>query len=617
MLSQPFSKRVWKRFIQEGVLDSYRLSNIISESWMRCRTKGVNPYEGKGCCLLTNEALLKRKRENALLLELAAPHIQTMYHSIHGISAMVLLIDPDGYVLLIKGDPAIVNQAKSINFVEGIRWTEDEVGTNAIGTTLASGESIMLVGAEHYAVASQDWNCAAAPIRDSDGRLLGVVDISWQGTEVNLGIHSSVVITAYAIEHEWQANEQRSLLELVGISSSMLLSGDCQIITDWKQRIVQIDKKVGIDHAQWLMKNVYELASEGQNILQKNPIYAPTTGRLIGFGFHIGDFAVKKQSFVSCSNGFVFNGERGASEVFAQTLRDAERIAWSDIPVYIEGESGTGKELIAKAIHQNSDRRFGPFVAVNCGAIPENFIQSELFGYADGAFTGASKGGHKGKFEQANGGTLFLDEIEAMPISMQVALLRVLQEKEVVPIGGLKAIPVNVRVVTATNRDLWQFARLGKFREDLLYRIHVVSIQIPPLRKHKEDIPSLIQHFCNERNIVIDLPDEVLHKLLHYDWPGNIRELFNALEHIHIKSMGQKPNVAHLPEYIIQFNEPTPHSSSMKVHSEKDVISFREQVQKQEIMQALKEAGGNVSNAARVLGIPRSTFYRRLQRFQL
>jgi transcriptional regulator with PAS, ATPase and Fis domain len=292
-----------------------------------------------------------------------------------------------------------------------------------------------------------------------------------------------------------------------------------------------------------------------------------------------------------------------------------ERVALTKANVHIYGESGTGKEWIARAIHQNSAFKDGPFVAVNCGAIPRDLMESELFGYVEGAFTGARRQGHKGKFEQANHGTIFLDEIGEIPPAMQVALLRVLQEREVTPVGGKKAIPLNIRVITATHRDLRQMVREGTFREDLFYRLYVYPIYVPPLRERKQDIPYLIRYYCRKNHWHVEIPDVIMEKLIDYDWPGNIRELFNVLERLRILSNGSAPDPS-LVDHLFVHRIDLVSSSSSYVKQEKP-LTYREELQRRQIIQALEKTGGNVSLAAKLLNIPRSTFYRKLKKYQL
>lgn len=250
-------------------------------------------------------------------------------------------------------------------------------------------------------------------------------------------------------------------------------------------------------------------------------------------------------------------------------------------------------------------------MAVNCGAIPKELIGSELFGYAEGAFTGAKRTGHKGKFVQANGGTLFLDEMGEIPPEMQVALLRVLQEREVVPIGGDKAIPVDVRIITATHRDLYKLVQEGKLREDLFYRIYVYPIHVPPLRERKEDIPFFIEHYCQKHHWTVTFSDQLLQLLMNYHWPGNIRELLNVLERIRVEYGTHLPSVSQLQSMLVAWNQ------NKEKAEQNQALSYREKIEKERMMNVLQITNGNVSKAAATLNISRSTLYRKLKKYQL
>ena len=305
----------------------------------------------------------------------------------------------------------------------------------------------------------------------------------------------------------------------------------------------------------------------------------------------------------------------GQSEIMIQTYQTIKRVAASSATVLVRGESGTGKELVAKAIHYNSSRSNGPFVMLNCTAIPESLLESELFGHVKGSFTGAY-GEKKGKFELAHKGTIFLDEIGDLPVSTQLKLLRVLQEKSLDKVGGSKPLPVDVRIITATNRDLELEISKGNFREDLYYRINVVPIVLPPLRKRKEDIPLLIDHFLlkynKENSTKVRLSQEVMEYLLEYDWPGNVRELENCVERMVIMSDNNLATRDDLPYEIIRAyksaNKPapaqkTPSEPPPKDPEDKSLTKSIEVMEVEQIINALKKCGWVKSRAAKLIGI--------------
>jgi two-component system response regulator HydG len=305
----------------------------------------------------------------------------------------------------------------------------------------------------------------------------------------------------------------------------------------------------------------------------------------------------------------------GRSPAMARLMDTIAQVAPSEATVLITGESGTGKEMIAGAIHFNSLRKDGPFVKINCAAITETLLESELFGHEKGAFTGADRR-KEGKFRQAEGGTIFLDEVSEMSPAMQVKLLRVLQEREITRVGGDEVIKVDVRVIAATNKDLIREMEAGRFRDDLYYRLNVVTINVPPLRERREDIPLIAQHFLNmfakknHKNIKGFTP-QVMDRLLKYNWPGNVRELMNAVERGIVLSrsdyLGEGELVLALRDHIVPED-----TSLLKISTEEMPL---EAVEKEAIMKTLEMAGGNKSEAARRLGITRRTLHIKLKKY--
>jgi two-component system response regulator HydG len=303
----------------------------------------------------------------------------------------------------------------------------------------------------------------------------------------------------------------------------------------------------------------------------------------------------------------------GRSAPMIRLMETVAQVAPSEATVLITGESGTGKEMIAGAIHFNSPRKDGPFVKINCAAITETLLESELFGHEKGAFTGAHRQ-KEGRFRQAHGGSLFLDEISEMSLAMQVKLLRVLQEREITRVGGEEVIKVNVRIIAATNKDLAREIEEGRFREDLYYRLNVVALEMPPLRERREDIPLLAQHFLealskeNRKNIKGFTP-QAMDRLMKYDWPGNVRELMNAVERGVILSRSE-----YLDEEVLSLIS-SDESSSQDISSGDGANANMplDEVEKTTILKTLESAGGNKSEAARRLGITRRTLHKRLK----
>ncbi len=315
---------------------------------------------------------------------------------------------------------------------------------------------------------------------------------------------------------------------------------------------------------------------------------------------------------------YTFDDIIGKSKIMRQAIDYAETIANSPSTILIEGESGTGKEVFAQSIHNASNRKNGAFVAINCAAISENLIESELFGYEHGAFTGAKKGGHPGKFELANNGTLFLDEIGDMKPDMQVKLLRAIQESSITRVGGDKVIPIDVRIIAATNKNLQNEVEKGNFRMDLFYRISVIPLYIPSLKERKGDIPSLIKFFLNQKSLKLhkDIPHmgySDLQQLLDYDWPGNVRELENYIEQ------------------LVNFNGKISLDSFHILKHEKDKVQYEnnnvnieaipdltlQEIEKRHIFMAIKKHSGNMTKVAKILGIGRNTLYQKLKKYNI
>ncbi len=310
-----------------------------------------------------------------------------------------------------------------------------------------------------------------------------------------------------------------------------------------------------------------------------------------------------------------FHGIIGKTEKMLRLYQQIRNVSKIHVPVLILGESGTGKELVAQVIHKLSPRSSGPFVAVNCGAIPDTLIESELFGYVKGAFTGALKN-KKGRFELAHGGTLFLDEIGDISPFMQVKLLRAIQSYHIERLGDTKQLRVDVRIISATNRDLKEEIRKGNFREDLYYRLSVIPIHIPPLRERREDIPLLIEHFLKEFSELFNIPPHkitpsALRMLQVYSWPGNVRELQNVLQYALVEAQesgNRTVDIMHLPSYIREATV----DRTIVLSNPSPSRGYRKDISPEAIKEALEKAGGNKAQAARILGISRATLYRLL-----
>ncbi|MDV6037870.1 sigma-54-dependent Fis family transcriptional regulator [Bacillus sp. SM-B1] len=616
MLASPFYLHTWKKFVDEGVLDSNRINERISESWYRCKQANVNPHMNKGQKILSSNIFQDQKKKSEIFLDIAIPQIQNMRKTIDELQMMALLIDPDGYVLSLSGNEQTLKRAKHINFIEGVKWTEAAVGTNAIGTALEIEEAIMISGTEHYSVASHSWSCAAAPIHNDDGKLIGVLDFSCPIEFSHPYMLGMVTSIAHAIERECSIRVHQNELHLIHRFLDVIDSDEQVVICNHRDVIVSASKKVRKRVSNWSRMKLEDLMQNGLKPKLEVPVYS--NDRMIGKCIYVKEN--KQGNVFSTSpfiNGITFPGVIGTSNAFQHTLEEIKLVSPTDASVYVCGETGVGKEYVARAIHENSPRKNGPFIAVNCGALPKELMESELFGYAEGAFTGARRQGYKGKFEQADGGTIFLDEIGEVPPEMQVALLRVLQERTVIPIGGSKEVPVNIRIITATHKDLLRLVEEGKFRQDLYYRLHVYPLYVPSLIERKEDIPYFIQHFCERKNWNIVFPKSICNQFSQHTWPGNIRELLNALERIYILSQGREICEKQI-SFLLQTMMRNQHQLELQTENKtEDTLNFREKIQRDSMIEALEKTNGNVSLAAKLLDVPRSTFYKRMQKYKL
>ena len=351
-----------------------------------------------------------------------------------------------------------------------------------------------------------------------------------------------------------------------------------------------------------LMKNVTELVQTSQELE------------------HFKRLSAQLQSELSRKDDLPsgFRNVYGHSRALMDALQIAARAAPSEASICIVGESGVGKEVVAEAIHNSSGHANGPLVKINCAAIPDTLLESELFGYESGAFTGARTGGKPGKFELAEGGTLFLDEIGELPLTMQVKLLRALQEREITRVGGTKTIKLNFRLISATNRDLDAMVANGSFREDLYYRINVINLALPPLRERREDVGIYASMFLEElgrqygKNYLIS--PEVLDMLARYNWPGNVRELKNCMERAAVLTAGELITPEHLPRKIIQYASSYPSRSSAEPCKLKELL---ERTEREAIRSALELCGNNRSQAMELLGVSRRNFYQKLEKYHL
>ncbi|MFW5489025.1 MAG: sigma-54-dependent Fis family transcriptional regulator [Desulfovibrio sp.] len=639
----------WEAFMEKGRVDKSDLDSTLLDSWRRCRDMGVDPSPRKCWDILPFEQL----EPSAKKIRSLTRDVETnVYEAIKGRNLLITITNAEGYVVRTCGDLSTLRHADTLNFGPGANWSESSVGTNAIGTCLTTGRPVQVFGQEHYCQNHHIWNCTAAPIFDPNGNTVGCFDISGPATADHSRSMGLVLDAVRSLEKRlfrMQAAEMghQSCSLLSTVFNSVLtgmLAVDCYgrisnsnsaaaaLLGLAPEDLEGREADLFFEFDAFLGRRKHATA-QGESLplpCRKRPgLVCRATPAFSLNGTWFGTVV----TLMEPQRKHVQNPMRpapeqpkeiptrmpailGNSPALNEAVDTSLRAARTPSTVLLTGESGTGKELFARGIHKASLRADKPFVAVNCGALPDELVQSELFGYASGAFTGADKKGRPGKFEQANGGTLFLDEISEMPLSMQVNLLRVLEERQVTPVGGSQVINLNIKVIAATNRDLTREVAEGRFRKDLYYRLNVVHVHIPPLRERGDDAAILAEYQAYKlaEEFGLDL-NEISHEamalLLAHDWPGNVRELFNTVEYALNNLNGPKLLPEHLPP-ALQKAEPDARPESTV---ERTASLRLKDMEAEAIRRALSRYHGNVSKAARALGIGRNTLYAKMRQY--
>jgi transcriptional regulator of acetoin/glycerol metabolism len=660
--------RAWQAFSSKGELDSGLVRREIAQSWHRCKEAGVDPYSIIKGIKLHEQELNQRLRQKKTLMDIAIPFMQKLYEFVTGTGFVVILADEEGYILEMYGASDTVVKGKEINLVKGSRWVEEVTGTNGVGTALVLRAPIQVSGAEHYCQVVHEWTCSAAPIFDNSHQLVGVLQISGPSRASHQHTLGMVVAAVEAIEEQMQIQQQNRELILINnrlhsifhtMSEGVVIINRWGLIEQVNPGAERIFKRPAEDLEGVYLKEIFKEVSEIKEMLMSGApcadieIQASWDGRQIhcfASGKAITDNEgklnggvlllspiTKIRNLVNRFSGaharFTFDDIIGSSPEIIEAVRIGMLAALNDHNVLLQGESGTGKEVFAQAIHNRSNRCNGPFVALNCAAIPRELLGSELFGYVEGAFTGAHRGGRPGKFELASGGTLFLDEIGDMTYGKQGALLRAIQEKAIIRIGDNRVIPVDVRIICASNKNLHEAVERGDFRRDLFYRLNVLKINLPPLRHHPEDVPQLFDYFvkqiCQRQGVEIDdVNPAIVSALADYHWPGNVRELENIVERMVCMASGKRLEVQDLPAEVCQSavnaGEELPHDHKGRLRG-LDSLNLererargrkaREDQEKQQMMEVISRCGGNISRVAREMGFSRNTVYRKMRQY--
>ncbi|HPG32260.1 MAG: sigma 54-interacting transcriptional regulator [Lentimicrobiaceae bacterium] len=623
--------------------------DIIRESHERSRKFGINKEQVYPSQILQGEAREAVLRESQHLIEVAGPFLDLLYKFLDGSGFIAVLTNYEGCILRITGDETPVKAAAKLNMVVGAFMNEKSIGTNAMGVAISENAPVQLSSSEHFINAYHQWTCSAAPIHNEDGQIIGTVNLTGSSELVHPHTLGLVVAAVTSIENELQnkLNEQR-LKESVRFINTVMDSLSLAVISlDDSGYIRSANKmahkllkqpndslpgiKFSVILPEWqkylnmvssnrivMDEDINLKTSAGKEDFSMNayPITLPD-GRIDGMVISFREMKrVYKivNKYMGMNARYTFEDLIGESDELKRVAEYARTVADSPSTVLITGESGTGKEVIAQAMHNYSSRADNGFVALNCGAISPSLIESELFGYDEGAFTGANKGGRPGKFELAHGGTLFLDEIGEMPVEMQVKLLRAIQEGAITRVGGNKQIPVDVRIIAATNKNLKEEIEKGNFRSDLFYRLSVIPIHIQALRERREDIPILIQYFLHLKSVklkkaVPEIGKQLFIELTHYNWPGNIRELENFIE----KFVNLGGDLSFDPNSFSMQTSGN-HSPVERETSKSNVVSSLAITEKNAIEQALTIYTNNISHTAKALGISRNALYEKMKR---
>ncbi|MBZ9936304.1 sigma-54-dependent Fis family transcriptional regulator [Mesorhizobium sp. BR1-1-16] len=605
-----------RRFFLEGGSPEGLVAAPILRSWQRCSSSGLDVGDRPQVEPMSSTALREEQERHDLLRRITRPEMMALRQEAKLTDSVVILTDGQGLVLEMTGNPEFAGRASRVALRPGVAWNEAAIGTNAIGTALVERRPIGVHGGEHFFEPHRILTCAAAPIFDPRGGLAGVLDMSGHASIRHVHALGLVRIAVEQIEHRLFERDFAgcSVLrfheeaELVGTAREAVLVFE-------GERLVGANRRgLGLLKLDWSAIDSVRLPElfEAVDVSDEVKALRSRTGSILH-----GRLAAPPKS----TPRRVATQARGPSahepvfdDATRAALERAVRLVEADVPVLVHGETGAGKEVFARRVHAGSRRGTGPFVAVNCAALPESLIEAELFGYEEGAFTGARRQGQSGLLRQADGGILFLDEIGDMPLAAQGRLLRVLQERQVVPLGGGAAIPVDFALLCATHRPLAALVETGGFRSDLYFRIAQYVVELPALRSiaDREAVIRRVWTGLGGDEADVALTDETLAALAAYDWPGNFRQLAGMLKALlALAEPGEPLRLAALPAEIIQHR---PQSGAVprlppETSPENGSLSA---LTLDAMARAVEECGGNVSRAARKLGIDRSTLYRRL-----
>src|SRR6266481_2670287 len=658
-LKEPFStfphpdqeKRVlaaWVQFLRGCELPPHAVRDVIEGSWERCTSSGVDPERSQAAMPLPEEALRTLQHAHRDLIGASVSITEQAKDFLSESGTIMILTDPAGVILETVGDPATMETARNIRLETGAHWDERACGTNAIGTALSILGPVQVHGAEHFCSGIKPWTCSATVIRDPiHGEVLGVLDVSGRKDSFSRHCLTLAVIAAGRIEGEVARRAMELRHRLLQASLGRPSAGGL-ILFDHKGRLVEVDphaarslRTMGIQLESALGQRVDALDTDREKGAGKGRLpewlRADWVEPILRGGEQVGTIVTLPEPVrwgkgrpggesrlptrgIALDPGGSIDRIVGTSVLLRRALEKAKLLAKVDVPVLLLGETGVGKESFARAIHEEGNRKDGPFVVLNCGGLPRDLLASELFGYVDGAFTGARRSGMVGKIESANGGTLFLDEIGEMPLELQPYLLRVLEGGELYPLGASQPRTVQFKLIAATNRDLRAELVAGRFRQDLFYRVSVTTLRIPALRERKEDIAELVEHFNREVShrhgvSVKRFEAEVIEALERYPWPGNVREMRHVVEGMVMLTNDDTVTAAALPEELTLSVAATGRGPS--VSAESPAIRDLDAVERDAIHTAIGRRHGNLTMVAKDLRISKSTLYLKIDKYEL
>lgn len=616
---------------------------VIETSHRRSEGYGLCPGARPDYGPLARNDLSLLVEQNRMLHTHAVPAMETLYQQIVNTHNMVLLTDAQGVIVHSLGDADFLEKANRVALTPGVAWSEERRGTNAIGTAIVEKAPSLVHADQHFLAENHFLTCSAAPITDHQGRVVGVLDVSGDQRSFHKHTMALVRMSALMIENQlFSATFEHAITlhfharpEFIGtlMEGIASFSPGGRFLAANRNGLFQL----GLSYPALQMHTFsslfglpvaalfdhYRTAAPGLlDLCMHNGVRVRGRAELrLGSGVHALTSPAEATTPVAAppaARPRRLSGLRyldTGDPQLAQVIAKVNKVLGRDIPILVMGETGTGKELLAQAIHNDSPRAQGPFVAVNCASIPETLIESELFGYEEGAFTGARKKGAVGKILQANGGTLFLDEIGDMPVSLQAHLLRVLQERMVTPLGSGKSIPVNVELICATNHNLRERIARGLFREDLYYRLNGLVVKLPPLRD-RTDLDTVVRKILSLESDggSYTVSDEVLRLFRQHKWPGNFRQLTNLLRTAVIMAGDeQEIGLRHMPDdFLDDIDQAVPVASMASAERMIANGANLEEMELSAILKSLEAHGGNVSATARALGVSRNTIYRKL-----